>query len=156
MMLYNESRRRTRTTFAISVGAGDSSRSSLTICVCGTGVGKFHAGGTQYMMGQIRASHYNICNHHDGIMGSFVLPFPLLSLAFSYTYRNVYDVSRRKRDSEAAYGSGRSYTVLAGKDGSCSWTVSISSLRTDDAVADCGMLKEKVCCERRPSEATDK
>jgi hypothetical protein len=57
-------------------------------------------------------------------------------------YRNVYYVSRRKCD---AYGYGRSYAVLAVKDGSRSWTVSVSSLRGEDAVADCGMLKEKVC-----------
>jgi hypothetical protein len=106
-------------------------------------------------MGQIRASHYNKCNHHDGITGSFVLPFPLPSypsLTFSYScsyarshvhiYRNVYDVSRRKCE---AYGSGRSYAVLPGKDESRSWTVSMSSLRTEDAVTNCSMLKEKVC-----------
>jgi hypothetical protein len=57
-------------------------------------------------------------------------------------YRNFYDVSHRKRE---VYGSGGSYAILAGKDESRSWTVSMSSLRTEDAVADCSMLKENVC-----------
>jgi hypothetical protein len=95
--------------------------------------------------------------YHDGIMDSFVLPFPLPcypSLAFSYSctyafahtyiYRNIYDVSRRKRK---AYRSGGSYavTVLAGKYGSalldCKYCM--PSLRIEDAVqivADCSRL----------------
>jgi hypothetical protein len=103
------------------------------------------------MMGQIRASHYNICSHHDGITGSFVLPSPLVTplshshilgaYAFVCITGTFTMCPRRKRE---AYGPSGSYAVLAGEDGSHSWTVSMSSLRTEDAVADCSMLKEKV------------
>lgn len=103
-------------------------------------------------MGQIRASHYDICNHRDGITGSFVLPFPLVTpLSPSHIlmrlhiriYTGTFTMCpRRKRE---AYVSGGSYAVQAGKDGSLSWTISMSRLWTEDAVADCSMLKEKVC-----------
>jgi hypothetical protein len=58
--------------------------------------------------------------------------------------RIAYKLSRRKRE---AYGSGGSYAGLAGKGGSRSWTVSISSLRTENAVADCIMPKEEKVCK---------
>jgi hypothetical protein len=71
------------------------------------------------MMGQIRASQYDICKY----------------------------LQERLRLKCEAYGSGGSYAILAGKDGSRSdsWTVSMSSLGTEDVVAGCSMLKEKVC-----------
>jgi hypothetical protein len=79
---------------------------------------------------------------------SFPLPCcPSLTFSYSYAYtfahtntvyRNNYDVSRRKCE---GYDGG-SYAILAGKDGSNSWTVCMSSFRTEDAVEDCSMLKE--------------
>ena len=48
-----------------------------------------------------------------------------------------------------AYGSGGSHAE-AGKDGSRSWTVSVSNLRTENVLADCIVLKEKVFDDLHP------
>lgn len=54
-----------------------------------------------------------------------------------YYTGTVFDVSRKRE----TYGPGGSYAVLAGKDGSRA--LGLSSLKTEDAVADWSVLEEK-------------